>query len=982
MHVPYITSGQWPPPPPQALAALDGAVGRARWLDAIAKHDNGHLRQKLVELAASADCQPLLDTIFGHSPFLTDLLILQPETVLHFAQKGPDASYASLMAQTAAKIANEDDVAKLMRKMRLAKQQLALTVALADIGGHWSLTEVTEALSAFAALCVDACVRHGLRRLQRLQHLRLNTDDITEGCGLVVLGMGKLGAGELNYSSDIDLVVFYDEAVVPIGNSDSISSHYTRLVRDMVRHLSERTDAGYVFRTDLRLRPDPAATPLAISFAAAENYYSSIGENWERAAFIKARAIAGDSAAAARLQYLLRPFIWRQKLDFSLNDEFVNLRARMIAQLPQPNADILGHNAKLGHGGIRSIEFIAQSQQLIFAGRQPLLREPATLKALALLQKAQRLEAEIVQHLHDAYLFLRRVEHRLQMRLDEQTHSLAPDETGIAQLAYFLGYTDTRSFMRDYRHHTQLVEQYFTDILGHSAASAPFWPHSSAAQTALLQQHGFMQAEASAQLIQKWLDGQTRATRHKQTRQQLQKLLPALLQYFATSSAPDDALTRFDEFLAALPVGGSFFALLDYRPRLLGVLAQIMSSAPALAAQLAQQPQQLEALALPLLPERFPAKEELRPFLQGDCARAESYEDKLNALRRFNADQKLRAGLDFLRGQSGSDQLPIFLADLAELILQELLIVQMAEFAKHYGTITDATLAIVAMGRLGERQMTLSSDLDLLVIYAAPNNALSSGTRALSAPEYFAKFTAALSNALTAPTSFGLLYPLDLRLRPSGHAGPLATSLEAFTQYQLNSAWTWEQMALCKARFVAGDEQLGTKISLIKQNTLARPRDALRLRQDVLEMRALIDKAHKADTIFEVKYSRGGLVDLDFIAEYLLLKHCAAMPDMLHTDGTDIFAAAANNSIISPTEAKQAQTALLLQRRILGFQRFSQQQQPHNDAQAAAMADYVLRGQGLDAVILPDALDFTTLRAILAQCQAQVTALWQKIFSN
>ncbi|HEV7960253.1 MAG TPA: bifunctional [glutamine synthetase] adenylyltransferase/[glutamine synthetase]-adenylyl-L-tyrosine phosphorylase, partial [Rhizomicrobium sp.] len=631
-----------------------------------------------------------------------------------------------------------------------------------------------------------------------------------EDCGLTILAMGKYGAHELNYSSDIDLVAFYDTAKFPFAKLGDPRGAAVDIVRGLVKLLSETTGDGYVFRVDLRLRPDAGATQVAISTAAALDYYEAMGQNWERAAMIKARACAGDPDTGAQFLEALRPFIWRRYLDFAAIEDIQSIKRQIHAHVGHGEIAVAGHNIKLGRGGIREIEFFAQTQQLILGGRHPGLRAAATQSALDALVADGHVEASVADDLKRDYRYLRRLEHRLQMVEDQQTHSLPRDAAGIAHIACFMGYDSADAFRAAL---TRVLE----NVQGHYARLFESEPDLTSERGNLvftgveedpetlktLGAMGFSDAAHVSAAIRGWHHGRIRAMRSQRARELLTKLIPAILKALTGAADPDVAFTQFDRFLSSLSSGVQLFSLFLARPQFLELLAKIVGATPRLASYLARNPAVLDALLDAEFLSRLPSRAELDASFTRLVTG--SYEDMLDAARRFSREAIFRVGVQIVEGTAKAERAGPALTDIAESVIAGLLPKVEAALAAGAGRIPDGGFAVVAMGKLGGREMTASSDLDLVFVYDVPLGIDSSdGAKPLSPTLYFARLAQRLIAALTTATAAGTLYDVDMRLRPTGNKGPVAVSLKSFADYHANESWTWEHMALARARLVAG----------------------------------------------------------------------------------------------------------------------------------------------------------------------------------
>ncbi|MGY0832535.1 bifunctional [glutamine synthetase] adenylyltransferase/[glutamine synthetase]-adenylyl-L-tyrosine phosphorylase [Azospirillum argentinense] len=886
--------------------------------------------------ADSAEGRALIDAVCGNSPYLGQILTRELPFVREMVTRGYDDAFATLLRRLEADCAEERNIDRLMTALRIAKRRAALLIAIADITGAWELEAVTGALSDIAETSVRMAANHLLRRAAEAGTLTLPEPQRPwVGSGLIVLGMGKLGARELNYSSDIDLIVLYDDAVVQTTQPDNLARTFIRIARDLVRIMDERTKDGYVFRTDLRLRPDPGATPLAVSVSAAEIYYGSVGQNWERAAMIKARPIAGDPEAGAHFLRFLEPFVWRRHLDFAAIQDIHSIKRQINAHKGHREVTVNGHDIKVGRGGIREIEFFAQTQQLIFGGRDIRVRIAPTLLANKALCAVGRVPEAAVEELEEAYRFLRRVEHRIQMTDDRQTHQIPADDEGVAHLATFLGYERVEDFRADLLAQLGRVEDRYAELFEEAPSlSGPgnlvfTGTDDDPGTVKTLAGMGYRDPSRVIAVVSTWHRGRYRSTRSGRARELLTELVPAMLNELAKTPAPDDALVKFDSFLERLPAGVGLFSLFIANPWLLALVAEIMGTAPQLAETLSRNPSLLDAVLSPDFFDPLPDAAGLTPEYQRFIAGAHNFEDVLTLSRRWTNDQRFRAGAHILRGITDGDRCGPFLADLADVVVPELAARVEEEFAARHGRIPGGAWVVVAMGKLGSRQLTITSDIDLIVVYEVPpGTRQSDGAKPLAPNEYYIKLTQRLTNAITAPMADGRLYEVDMRLRPSGNAGPLATALDAFTAYQAKDAWTWEHMALTRARVIGsdsggGDPALGHKVESAIRGVLTGPRDPAKVLRDVADMRRRIDKEFGTTNPWNVKYARGGLIDIEFTAQYLQLRHGHAHPDILSIATSRALLNAAAAGLLAPKVAEELVATLKLWRRVQGFLRLT-----------------------------------------------------------
>ena len=903
------------------------ARGLARWSD-VAEAADPNARAAAKSAVTEPSSRRLLEAIFGNSPFLGRLLCQEFEFSLECLSADPD--------ELADRLRNELDGARrtmmgaeLDRMLRIARRRMALLAALADLSGQWTTKIVTRRLSDFAGAAISAAVAGQLREMARDGAIDLEDEsDPEKGSGLAILAMGKLGAGELNYSSDIDLIVLYDEDIVRTERPEGLQKAFVRLARALLRSLDEPTKDGYVFRTDLRLRPDPASTPLAVSMQAAETYYESTGQNWERAAMIKAHPIAGDLAAGRAFLEYLRPFVWRKNLDFAAIEDIHSIKRQIHAHRGGGEIKVARHNIKLGRGGIREIEFFAQTQQLIWGGRDPSIRKPATCDALRALAAAGHVAQETSEQMIDAYWFLRHVEHRLQMVDDRQTHELPADEDGLNALAVFAGFSSREEFTDRLIDTMRTVERHYGALFEESPTlSGPgnlvFTGTDDDPRTLeTLAELGYDDPASVAAVIRGWHHGRYRAMRSTRARELLTELKPALLTAFAKTANPNAALMKFDSFLAGLPAGVQLFSLFHSNPALVDLLAEIMGTAPKLADRLGRNPGLFDAV----LTEGYDEVDEsaMAEELAGQLADAADYQDVLDIVRRWVKDVSFRVGVRILRTTFDGDQAGPVLSDAADAAIRALTPHVVRDFAVRHGEFSGGGMAVAALGKLGGREMTFTSDLDLIFIYdLGTGTEMSDGRKPLAGSHYFTRLSQRLLNALTVPTAEGVLYEVDMRLRPSGNKGPLASSLDAFRTYQHESAWTWEHMALTRARVITGPDVLCRAVETTIRDILTRPRDGDKLLRDVADMRRRIEAERPAQSPWDIKYLRGGLIDIEFIAQYLQLRHAHSHPEILETNTSAALDELSKAGLIDTESAHRLIDTLRLLRRVQGLLRLT-----------------------------------------------------------
>jgi glutamate-ammonia-ligase adenylyltransferase len=909
---------------PQPADARRLSLGFEAWNEALALAQTNPASDLARQWSATGAGKRLLASILGNSPFLSGIAAKEWAFLTRLVEQGPDPLFAKIAASVEKTEDLGEDTAAVMRRLRIAKRRAALLAALAELAGVWSLEQQTAALSRFAEAALGAALRHLLREAARkgLVVLR-DADQPEEDSGLIVLGIGKLGGYELNYSSDIDLIILYEPALARVNARDGVQSFFVRLTRELVRILEAYTGDGYSFRTDLRLRPDPASTPLAMSVPAALAYYESVGQNWERAALIKARPAAGDRAAAKRFLRELQPFIWRKNLDFAAIQDIHSIKRQINAHRGGGRIAVEGHDIKTGRGGIREIEFFAQTQQLIWGGRLQELRVGPTCEALRRLAAAGQIDPATAARLIDDYRFLRRLEHRLQMVDDAQTHALPLDRSGIERIAVFLGYSETEGFVGDVRAHLASVERHYAELFEQAPTlSGPgnlvFTGADDDHETLrTLSQLGFADPATVSALVRSWHHGRLRATRSQRAREILTELVPELLRIFGATPHPDAALRRFDQFLSHLPAGVQLFSLFHANPGLLALVAEIMAGAPRLAEHLAQHPALLDSVLTQGFFAPLPNLSGLAAELDQVMTGVRDFEDTLDRLRRWAGERRFQVGVQLLRRTLDGAQAGAALADIAQTALAALLPRVEAEFARRHGRVPGGSLAVIGMGRLGSREMTLASDLDLILIYDLPPGAeTSDGHQPLPVAAYFARLSQRLISSISAPTAEGRLYDVDMRLRPSGEAGPIASHLAGFARYQSESAWTWEHMALTRARPVAGDAGLCRRISDTIVAVLRSPRDPEKLVIDVAAMRRRIAEENPRPSPWDLRNRRGGLIDLEFIVQYLMLSHATSSPQILRRATAEAIAALGEAGLLPPRARHELGEAAALFRNV------------------------------------------------------------------
>ncbi|WP_319796895.1 bifunctional [glutamine synthetase] adenylyltransferase/[glutamine synthetase]-adenylyl-L-tyrosine phosphorylase [Nitrobacter sp.] len=964
---------------PKVLAPADAERRLEDWLSELTPEQSAAMR------ALTAAFPPVLAILLGvaeSSPYLFDLMRADPDRTLRLFRDEPEGALARLIAQISA-AAEAGDEAEAMRQLRVVKAEAALLIALCDIGGVWPVMQVTAGLTDIAG----AAVRSALRFLSRQEMARgrlqpVDIDRPEDGSGLVVLAMGKMGAGELNYSSDIDLIVFFDLAAPTLAPGIEPQPFFVRLTQSLARMLQQRTGDGYVFRVDLRLRPDPASTQVAVSTAAALDYYEREGRTWERAAMIKARPCAGDRKAGETMIAEISPFVWRKHLDFAALADVHDMKRQMQTFRGQSEIAVENHNVKIGRGGIREIEFFAQTQQLIAGGRHPELRVRPTLDALNILTSNNWITEQARDELTAAYLFLRKVEHRIQMIADEQTHTLPADIEAMERFARFLGFDDRAAFADELLVHLNCVQGHYSRLFeGDPAGTAklPSVEYAAGPDDVRLLDHlvklGFKQPRMVADTIRQWMAGEYRVLKVQATRTAFEAFVPALIEGLARAEEPDSAVMAFDQFLQALQRGGRLISLLSQNRDLVALVALVLGAAPRLADMLARRPQIVDGLIDPRFFGAMPDRQELSARLAATLADADSYEEFLDRMRLFGQESLFLIGTRILSGTVSARQAGQVFADVAEGIVDTVHGLVKDQFSGQHGRIAAQETAIVAMGKLGSREMTASSDLDLILLYDFDSeHPDSDGARPLHGAQYFARFTQRLISAFTTRTNYGVLYDVDMRLRPSGRAGPVASHINSFADYQEHEAWTWEHMALTRARVISSSPVFRNRIERVIRTILTRRRDVGLIASDVAEMRRAIALEKGEQDLWDLKHAAGGMVDIDFIAQYLQLVHAADKPDILSVNTRQALNNAQRLGVLALTDAEILRPAARLYHDLTQVLRLC----VSDKFKPETAGDDLLRVMARAG----DAPDFSALEARVRDTQADVRGVFLRLMEG
>ena len=923
----------------------------------------------------------LSDAIFGNSPYLAQSATRMPEFTARILRGNPSEHFNQIIDALSAPRPIGEKTEDLMHLLRIAKSEIALLTAVADIAGWWSLYDVTHALTKFADYAVTVALSH-------LMHEAMTKGDIpwpngapepvtnalTQKSGYFVLGMGKHGAAELNYSSDIDLIIFFDPDRTEYLGRGSLSECYIKITQKLVQILDQRTMHGYVFRTDLRLRPDPGATPIAINVSAAENYYHAMAVNWERSAMIKARIIAGDFTAGDTFMKMINQWVWRRSMDYAALKDIAAIKNQINRHYGQNEITFEGFDVKLGQGGIREIEFFAQVNQLLFGGRHPSLQVKQTIQALENMVIEGLIDSKTLNDLDKAYEFWRTLEHRLQMINDEQTHTLPTDQIALHRIANFMGFERIEDLKSIISHHAQIVKIHYDSLLPDVESGLASGFQESELLTTLTSL-GFQNAGSIRTLIEGWRRGRYRALRTKRAKGLLDSMLPTLLKAFADMDKPDEALMKFDSFLSKLPAGVQLFSMLQANPNLFKLLARIMGLAPALADTLSKSPDLWENVLEPGFYAPVEDLDTLATDLRNVFARAEDYQDVLASVRHFVSDYKFRIGVHLLESIASVSECGEAMTRLADVSIQCLVPETTKEFARRHGSFPDGGIAILAMGKYGGYELTHTSDLDIVFLYDCVDmHSHSNGKKPLPPSQYFSRLGQNIITAITALTPEGRLFEVDTRLRPSGNQGPLVVTLNTFQDYYKSSAWTWEHMALTRARPIVAADVLVGPINDAIRSVLTAERDPHALKTAVSEMRQKLYQQFGSENIWSIKHTRGGLVDMEFICQYLMLREGNQHPQIFNPSLSISIDNLCHVNALSPQQASTMHAAHHFQQKIQSLLRLSLGASPSN----ASGIPYGLRDILQEAT---DCADFETLLKTLTQHQTNIYSLFQTMLN-
>ncbi|GAB4354093.1 MAG: bifunctional [glutamate--ammonia ligase]-adenylyl-L-tyrosine phosphorylase/[glutamate--ammonia-ligase] adenylyltransferase [Gammaproteobacteria bacterium] len=903
---------------PEALATAVNSYWQ-RWLEAAANAG--------VEVPEDERLLNDLVSVWAGSEFVANAMIQQPALLTELHDSGdlyrryPPDSYAKRLAGLLEDVADEATLAQRLRRFRGREM---VRIAWRDLAGRADLDETLAETSALA----DACIQGALQVLYPWQCEEWGTPLGSSGepQSLVVLGMGKLGACELNFSSDIDLIFAYPEAGQTDGDRPRTNEQFfLRLGQRLVGALDTRTADGYVFRVDLRLRPYGESGPLAMSFAAMEQYYQAQGREWERYAMIKARVVAGDEARGAELLDLLRPFVYRRYLDYSAFESLRDMKAMIMREVLSKGMDA---NVKLGAGGIREVEFIGQAFQLVRGGRVPALQVRPIQEVLALLAEQQLLPEYVARELRDAYRFLRRVENRLQEYADQQVHSLPSDEVGRLRLAYTMGFDDWSSFEKALNHHRERVEGHFEQVFaapqgdegaGGEERMAALWQGALSDEEALdlLEQQGYRDPAEALRRITALRGSAAARSLSERGRSRLDRLMPLILGAVAGLPRPYDCLSRLVALIEAIARRTAYLSLLIEHPMALSQLVKLVAASPWIARFITHHPLLMDELLDPRTLYHPATREQLEAELayRLGAIPADDLEQQMETLRHFKQVNVLRVAAVDVAGAMPLMVVSDHLTAIAEVVLEQVLNLAWAQIAARHGEPCcgiggerrRAGFIIVAYGKLGGIELGYGSDLDIVFLHdSAGEKQFTDGEKSVDNSVFFARLGQRIIHLLSTATPSGVLYEVDTRLRPSGASGLLVSSIEAFAEYQKNEAWTWEHQALVRARPVAGDSSLAGRFEAIRAEILGRERAEATLRSEVREMREKMREqlGARQGGWFDLKQDAGGIADIEFLVQYLVLRWAASYPEVYrYTDNIRQLEALAKSGVLSEEEA-------------------------------------------------------------------------------
>jgi glutamate-ammonia-ligase adenylyltransferase len=844
---------------------------------------------KLIKSSQSLNL--LTESIFSNSPYLSEIILKNPDFYISLFKLGFDKSFEDIILNLQnQKFELHEDI---MRFLRLEKLKTSLLIAIAEITKLWSIEKTTEKLSIFADLAILKACEFLLIDANSKKIIKLK-DELTpfKNCGLIIIALGKLGSYELNYSSDIDLSVFYEDNKLEYLGRKTLPQFYIELAQSLTTILSERTKDGYVFRVDMRLRPDPGSNPIAISLKKAEKYYFTVGQNWERAAMIKYRIVCGDKKSGDIFSEFMEKNVWRKSLDFETIEDIHSIKRQIDTKQGLHTNNFYGFNVKLGKGGIREIEFYAQTQQLIWGGRKPDLRRRKTSNALLALAKEGEIEAETANNLIECYRFYRMVEHRLQMVNDDQTHTLPKNEDEMEQIAIFCGFDSSKNFLDALHQRILTVRNYYSKLFETSPSLASNLPEATGSliftgienhpdTLDTLGKMGFKNPDKVSDFVRGWHHGRYKCLVTKKARAQLTKLMPLLFTAFAKSPNPDSAFIHFDEFLSKQPETSQILSMLYLNNNLLDLLAEVFGGYPEIADNLSKNPSLIEYVLASEFYKKLPDIAELEKSLNKEIAASKKdFNTNIETIKNWVNDRKFRIGIQLVKNEISVELVFKALSNIAETALKAVLKICQKSLEKELGIVKQSKFAAIAFGKFGSKELTFNSDLDLVFIYDTKTE-----KQLFEASSYFIQLTSKIVSAMSSITLAGKLYEIDLRLRPLGESGSIATNLKSFEQYynpdkQQGNAWVFEYIALTRARVISLDDKFSAKIQKIIKQKLQHKWNKELLHKEANFIHEKFRKNKKPDNnnIFDIKNAEGGLFDLEFMIRFLQLKYLYLHP--------------------------------------------------------------------------------------------------------
>lgn len=861
----------------------------------------------------------ITDIIFSNSPYLSNVILKNIEFYLSFFESDIFNIFNKELENLRNnKFTNRQNLEKALRQ---EKNKMALLIAFGEITGLFSGKEAMECLSKFADLTINKATDFLLKEYSKLKLIKLEDEaNPILNSGIVILAQGKLGSFELNYSSDIDLCVFFEDEKLEYLGRKSLQQQYIQLAKDITDILSRRTADGYVFRVDMRLRPDPASNPLAVSLDKAEIYYFTIGQNWERAAMIRSRFICGDEESYDIFKGFMDKNIWRKSLDFETIEDIHSIKRQIDTKQGIHPEKLFGYNLKLGKGGIREIEFFVQTQQLIWGGRKPNLRKRDTIEALKALEDIGEIDLETAQQLEEVYNFYRMVEHRLQMVNDEQTHSLPKDSEKMEEIAKFCGFENKDIFIEKFIEKISIVKKHYSKLfetspeltanIGEEAGSLIFTGASNHPDTLdTLAKLGYKEPQKISEIIRGWHYGRYNCTEKARSRAVLTKLIPSIVIDFSKSADPDSAFIRFDEFLSRLPKGSQIFSMLLANPSILKLLSEIMGGYPKIAKNLTKNVFLLDYVLAPEFYSNLPKIKQLEKNLDENLREKIDIEEIYETIKDWSNDRKFRVGIQFIRNQASVEETFRNLTNIAEVAISKILEKTIENFEAEIGHIEGGNFAVIAMGKLGSKELTFESDLDLVFVYEHDENVFTVENSNITPISYYTRIANKIIYALSSISVTGKLYDVDLRLRPLGDSGPVASNLKTFDEYynnqnqQNSNAWLWEYLVLTKARLIGKNKEFNKRVETIIRQKLFFEWEWSEFDKEIEYIYTKFRDSKKIISEFDIKNTVGGLFDLEFMIRYLQLKNLAKLPEIESTETVKTIHRLSNYEIIDFEEA-------------------------------------------------------------------------------